>query len=136
MEYFPGRSLKALLADKKSFSLNQVLSIIEHISVGLEILHSKKVIHQEITPNNIAILEESAQIKMTGFGIFSAFSHQPALNQISNLLYMSPEQTGRMNRSMDQRSDLYSVGVIFYELLCGHPPFESTDILELMHPLS
>ena len=133
MEYFPGRSLKALLADKKSFSLNQVLSIIEHISVGLEILHSKKVIHQEITPNNIAILEESAQIKITGFGIFSAFSHQPALNQISNLLYMSPEQTGRMNRSMDQRSDLYSVGVIFYELLCGHPPFESTDILELMH---
>ena len=73
------------------------------------------------------------KVKIIGFGIFRVFYQHTQAEQLSDLLYMSPEQTGRMNRSIDQRSDLYSLGIIFYQLLTGHLPFQSTDLLELIH---
>lgn len=133
LEYFSGQSLQGLLADQHSFSLHLILNIIEQVSAGLEEIHSKKVVHQAIIPNNIALMASTNEVKIVDFGICQAFYQQTQSNQLVNLLYMSPEQTGRMNRSMDRRSDLYSLGVVFYELLTGQPPFQSTDILELIH---
>ncbi len=132
-EYFSGQSLQCLLATQHVLSLTQVLNIIDRVSAGLVELHSKKIIHQAITPNNIALIDGTNEVKIIGFGICRYFYQQTQSKQLVNLLYMSPEQTGRMNRSIDRRSDLYSLGVVFYELLTGQPPFQSTDVLELIH---
>ncbi len=133
LEYFPGQSLQALLAGKSIFSLPKTLNIIDQVCAGLKEIHNKKIIHQAITPSNIAFIDSISEVKIIGFGILQNFHQQTQADQLTNLLYMSPEQTGRMNRSIDQRSDLYSLGIVFYELLTGHPPFQSTDILELIH---
>ncbi len=132
-ECFSGESLKSLLTDKQTFSIPQVLNIIDQVSIGLEEIHSKKIIHQEITTSNIAFISRTQEVKIIDFGISRVFCQDTELIQLANLLYMSPEQTGRMNRSMDRRSDLYSLGIVFYELLTGYPPFQSSDILELIH---
>ena len=133
LEYFPGKSLQALLDDQHIFSLPQVLNIIEQVSAGLEAIHSKKIVHQAITPNNIALIANTDEAKIIDFGISQTFYHQSQADQLVNLLYMSPEQTGRMNRSIDRRSDLYSLGIVFYQLLTGQLPFQSSDLLELIH---
>jgi len=133
LEYFPGQSLQDLLKDQRILSLPLALNIIDQVSAGLVEIHSKKIIHQAITPKNIAIEVSTNKVKIIGFGIFNAFYQHTPLDQITDLLYASPEQTGRMNRSIDRRSDLYSLGIIFYQLLTGYPPFQSTDLLELTH---
>ena len=133
LEYFQGPSLQALLEKQHAFSLPQVLNIIEQVSAGLEEIHSKKIVHQAITPKNIALDPKTNKVKIIGFGVFRAFYQHTQADQIDDFLYLAPEQTGRMNRSIDRRSDLYSLGIVFYQLLTGQPPFQSSDLLELIH---
>jgi serine/threonine protein kinase len=101
-------------------------------------IHAANVIHKDINPGNIVFNPDTGVVKIIDFGIATQFSRtNPTFKSHygleGTLAYLSPEQTGRMNRSLDYRTDFYSLGVTFYELLTGHLPFPTTDILELVH---
>ena len=105
-------------------------------SLSSEIL--KVIVHKDINPNNIVFNEETGELRLIDFGIASRLPREnedaksPGLLE-GTLRYISPEQTGRMNRSIDHRSDLYSLGVTFYEMLTGEAPFRAGDAIELVH---
>ncbi|EPX56215.1 hypothetical protein D187_007557 [Cystobacter fuscus DSM 2262] len=100
-------------------------------------VHRHHVIHKDIKPSNI-LLEPSGEVRLVDFGVASLQQVEhpdgtPALQIEGTLAYMSPEQTGRMNRPVDHRTDFYSLGVTFYELLTGRRPFQAKDALEWFH---
>jgi serine/threonine protein kinase len=101
-------------------------------------IHAANIIHRDINPGNIVLNLETGIVKIIDFGIATRFSRThpsfQSLHQLEGTLaYLSPEQTGRMNRWLDYRTDFYSLGVTFYELLTGQLPFLTTDVLELVH---
>jgi predicted ATPase/signal transduction histidine kinase len=107
-------------------------------AASLAEVHRLGVLHKDIKPENLLVDERAGTVRIGGFDVASFFprEHQPATSPIlleGTLAYMSPEQTGRMNRAMDQRSDLYSLGVVFYEMLTGGLPFTPGDPLEWLH---
>jgi serine/threonine protein kinase len=124
--------------------LGRPLELIEFLRLAIAItgtlgkLHAAVLIHNNIEPANILAEAATGQVSLTGFGICLA-SHSPRqvpepLDVIAGTLpYMAPEQTGRMNRSIDSRSDLYAYGVTLYEMLTGVLPFEATDPMEWVH---
>ena len=101
-------------------------------------IHAANVIHKDINPGNIVLNLDTGVVKIIDFGIATQFNctnptfKSPHVLE-GTLAYLSPEQTGRMNRLLDYRTDFYSLGVTFYKLLTGHLPFQTTDILELVH---
>jgi predicted ATPase/serine phosphatase RsbU (regulator of sigma subunit) len=104
----------------------------------LEGLYQNRVIHKDIKPHNILIHPETKEVKLIDFSISSLLPRETQEIQSPNVLegtlaYLSPEQTGRMNRGIDYRTDFYSLGVSFYELLTGRLPFQSEDSMELVH---
>ena len=136
-EDFGGQSLTQLLSTQK-LELVTFLNIAVQLAQALASLHEHHIIHKDIKPANIIINPLSRQVKLTDFSIASRLSKEtPQLtnpNQLEGTLaYMSPEQTGRMNRTLDYRTDFYSLGVTFYEMLTGQLPFQSQDTLELIH---
>ena len=104
----------------------------------LQGLHHRRIIHKDINPNNILVDPQSGRLTLIDFSIASRMpaEHQelrhPSVLE-GTIAYLSPEQTGRMNRDIDYRTDFYSLGVTFYELLTGRLPFESGDPLEVIH---
>ncbi|MEH2040070.1 AAA family ATPase [Nostoc sp.] len=101
-------------------------------------IHVANVIHKDINPGNIVLNLDTGVVKIIDFGIATQFNRTNPTFKSPHVLegtlaYLSPEQTGRMNRLLDYRTDFYSLGVTFYELLTGHLPFPTTDILELVH---
>ncbi|MER8732500.1 AAA family ATPase [Mesorhizobium sp. M1227] len=105
---------------------------------ALRHVHERGVIHRDIKPANILVDGASGGVWLTGFGIASRLPRErqaPAPLEViaGTLAYMAPEQTGRMNRSVDSRSDLYALGVTFYEMLAGQLPFTAADPIELIH---
>jgi len=114
------------------------------LALGLQIaeamakLHDRDIVHKDVRPANILIGPDGRSIWFTGFGFASPLPrhHQapePVETIEGTLAYMAPEQTGRMNRSVDCRSDLYSLGITFFEMLTGQTPFTSDDPVELVH---
>jgi PAS domain S-box-containing protein len=104
----------------------------------LDILYRDRIIHKDIKPANILINPETKQVKLIDFSIASLLPRETQTLMNPNVLegtlgYISPEQTGRMNRGIDYRTDLYSLGVTFYDLLTGELPFQSNDPMELIH---
>ncbi|MBV6623337.1 MAG: AAA family ATPase [Rivularia sp. (in: Bacteria)] len=137
LEDFGGQSLKQVLSNQK-LDLSKFLDIAVQLAKALVSLHSYNIIHKDIKADNIIINPKTGEVKLTDFSIASRLSQEKL--QITNpnqlegtLTYMSPEQTGRMNRSLDYRTDFYSLGVTFYEMLTGRLPFQSNDSLELIH---
>ncbi|MGK7926830.1 MAG: serine/threonine protein kinase [Spirulina sp.] len=121
-----------------SYSIAEFLNIAIQLADILHQLHQNRVIHKDIKPANILIHRSTQQVKLIDFSISSLLPKETPTIQPPNVLegtlaYLSPEQTGRMNRGIDYRSDFYSLGVTFYELLTGKLPFESEDPLELIH---
>lgn len=119
-------------------SIAQFLNIAVSLSKALICIHTNKIIHKDIKPANIIINPETEQVKLTDFSIASRLNKEyPNLKNPDRLegtlAYMSPEQTGRMNRELDYRSDFYSLGVTFYELLTKQLPFQSSEPLEMVH---
>ncbi|HAI69244.1 MAG TPA: serine/threonine protein kinase, partial [Gammaproteobacteria bacterium] len=101
-------------------------------------LHQRYLIHKDINPSNIILNTTTKQLKLIDFGISTVLSRENTTFSNPNLLegtlaYLSPEQTGRMNRAIDYRTDFYSLGVTFYELLTGQLPFPMSDALEVVH---
>jgi PAS domain S-box-containing protein len=108
------------------------------ITVALGKVHQRGLVHKEIKPANILLTEANGEVRLTGFGIALHLprewrSPEPLEYIAGTLAYMSPEQTGRMNRSLDSRSDLYSLGVTFYQMLTGVLPFMAADPMEWVH---
>ncbi|RUT07234.1 serine/threonine protein kinase [Dulcicalothrix desertica PCC 7102] len=137
LEDFGGVSLKAWIADKQLTNLEFLKIAISITNILLKI-HNNKIIHKNINPSNIIFNSSNNQIKITDFGISTILSSEKNIVKNPNILegtlaYISPEQTGRMNRSIDYRSDFYSLGITFYELLTGQLPFQSKDPMELVH---
>src|SRR4029077_16851032 len=101
-------------------------------------LHHQGLIHKDIKPANILVDSASGAVWLTGFGIASRLPRERQSADTpeviaGTLAYMAPEQTGRMNRSIDSRSDLYALGITFYEMLTGTLPFRATDPMERIH---
>ena len=139
MEDMKGISLKEYFAkNDRVSSLQEFLSIAISLCDTLDILYRHRTIHKDIKPSNILINPETKQVKLIDFSIASLLQRETQTLISPNVLegtlaYLSPEQTGRMNRGIDYRTDFYSLGVTFYELLTGKLPFESTDAMELVH---
>jgi len=136
LEDFGGNSLKQLF--KSPLDISQFLSFAIQITEILGEIHAANVIHKDINPSNIILNPNSGQLKIIDFGISTILPREnPTLknpNQLEGTLaYISPEQTGRMNRALDYRSDFYSLGVTFYELLTQQLPFETEEAMELVH---
>jgi serine/threonine protein kinase len=115
----------------------QFLRVAIGIVAALGNTHQRGLIHKDIKPANIFV-NGLSEVRLTGFGIASCLSRErqapePAELVAGTLAYMAPEQTGRMNRSIDSRSDLYALGVTFYEMLTGSLPFTAADPMELVH---
>ncbi|MCG6133878.1 MAG: AAA family ATPase [Nostoc sp. LLA-1] len=138
MEDFGGISLKEWRMGNEKFSMSDFLNIAIAITTTLEALHQHQVIHKDIKPANILIHPETKQIKLIDFSIASLLPRETPQLQNTNVLegtlsYISPEQTGRMNRGIDYRTDFYSLGITFYEIFTEKLPFSSNDPMELVH---
>ncbi|MEZ2248415.1 AAA family ATPase [Microcoleus sp.] len=141
-EDFGGSSLKMLMNNpveaQNIASLRQFLHIAIKIAEILGNIHAANVIHKDINPANILLNQETGQVKIIDFGISTVFTRENPTLKSPNILegtlaYISPEQTGRMNRFLDYRTDFYSLGITFCELLTGQLPFTTNDVLELVH---
>ncbi len=131
-----GAPLDRLLG--RPMEVSHFLRIAIAVAKALRQVHERGLIHKDIKPANILMDSASGGAWLTGFGIASRLprEHQPpAPPQViaGTLAYMAPEQTGRMNRSVDSRSDLYALGVTFYEMLTGKVPFTAADPMEWVH---
>jgi predicted ATPase len=152
LEDFGGESLKQLMAIppssfekggqwgilKGGISISDFLPLAIQIANSLDEIHAANIIHKDINPSNIVFNPDTNQLKIIDFGIASRLKREKTTlknpeHLEGTLAYISPEQTGRINRSIDYRTDLYSLGVTFYEMLTGQQPFNSTDLLELVH---
>ena len=136
-EGFTGEVLAKLISSQK-IKIPDFLTIAIQLSQILENLHKNKIIHKDIKPQNILINPETNQVKITDFSIASLLDKEYQTVSKIGLLegtldYMAPEQTGRMNRAIDYRTDFYALGVTFYQILTGRLPFQSTDPMELVH---
>ncbi len=137
LEDFDGKSLRVFLSSR-AIAIKEFLAIAIQLAETLGELHQKNIIHKNIKPQNIIINPATGQVKITDFSIASRLSRENQTINDLNLLegtlaYMSPEQMGRMNRSLDYRTDFYSLGVTFYEMLTGQLPYTATDAMELVH---
>ncbi len=131
-----GAPLDRLLG--RPLEVSHFLRIAIPLAGALRGVHERGLIHKDIKPANILVDTASGGVWLTGFGITSRLPRErqaPAPPEViaGTLAYMAPEQTGRMNRSVDSRSDLYALGVTFYEMLTGQLPFTAADPMEWVH---
>lgn len=120
------------------FEISTALQLAIQLAQTLADIHQRNIIHKNLTPQNILFEPRTQQVKITGFSLASQLTQEthpagdPRLIE-GNLAYLSPEQTGRMNRVIDYRADFYALGVILYELLTGQLPFKLDDPLRLVY---
>ncbi|ELS01563.1 diguanylate cyclase (GGDEF) domain-containing protein [Xenococcus sp. PCC 7305] len=146
LEDFGASSLKKLMNDSSLFP--QAKSVAERTKAFLRLaikitetlgqIHTTNIIHKDINPSNIVLNPDSQEVKIIDFGLSTILTRENPTLKHPNVLegtlaYISPEQTGRMNRSLDYRTDFYSLGVTFYELLTEQLPFPTADAMELVH---
>ena len=142
-EDFGGESLRILIDERREagrgvFPLAEFLNIAIQTTASLSQVHGAHIIHKDINSSNIVLNQKTGEIKIIDFGISTVLTREnPTLKNPKilegTLAYMSPEQTGRMNRALDYRTDFYSLGITLYELLVDKLPFETEDALELVH---
>ena len=136
VEYAGGEPLDRLT--RKPMEIGRFLSLAVSLTAALGKLHGRGLIHKDIKPSNVIVDSATGQTWLTGFGIATRLPRQrqapePPEFIAGTLAYMAPEQTGRVNRSIDSRSDLYSLGITLYEMLIGSLPFTASDPMEWVH---
>ncbi|MEE4284270.1 MAG: protein kinase, partial [Pseudomonadales bacterium] len=129
--------------NRHDITFEQQLSLAQSMALGLQSIHDEGVIHRDLNPANFVVFTGQDEkhelcVKIIDFGLATLATHaQPTMLQPGSLTgtlpYVSPEQTGRVNRVVDYRTDLYSLGCTYYELFSKQPPFVQTDPLELIH---
>ncbi|MGM0418561.1 MAG: protein kinase domain-containing protein [Thermodesulfobacteriota bacterium] len=137
MDDFGGICLNSFIKDKKT-DTETFFTIAEKCLHCLDVIHQNDIIHKDIKPCNILYNPDSAELKFTDFGISTmlGFEHPSLLNPKSlegTIAFISPEQTGRMNRFLDYRTDYYSLGITFYYLLTGTIPFNDSSPMRMVH---
>ncbi|MCB2205096.1 AAA family ATPase [bacterium] len=137
LEDFGGVSLASVLAERQP-EIYECLDIAIRIVEGIAAIHKHHIIHKDINPGNVIYASGTGELRIADFDIASMLSReQPEIlhprRLEGTLSFLSPEQTGRMNRAIDYRSDFYSLGVTLYVLLTGRRPFDTVDPLELVH---
>ncbi len=120
------------------WELTSFLRVAIGLTVALGRLHDRGLVHKDIKPANLLVDVSTGEAWLTGFGTASYLPRErqaaePPEVIAGTLAYMAPEQTGRMNRSIDSRSDMYSLGVTLYEVLTGLRPFDAADPMEWIH---
>ncbi|KIL73775.1 ATP-binding sensor histidine kinase [Bacillus badius] len=137
-EYFSSITLEELL--QQPVSIYDGLKIAKNIATALFTLHQQQLIHQSINPENLLLSRRSHAVKITGLNHSTVLKqeHYEAVTRLDRATsrhwpYMSPEQTGRMNRSVDYRTDFYSLGITFYQLFTGTVPFQHQEPMQLVH---
>jgi serine/threonine-protein kinase len=135
MEYIEGVELRTLLGEGRPLRVTQAISIAAQVAEGLAYAHQRGVVHRDIKPANIMVLA-NGPVKITDFGI-ARMRGSGDLTQTGMLLgspkYMSPEQV--IGKRADHRSDIFSLGVILYEMLCGAAPFNGENVTALMYQI-
>src|SRR5215831_10226686 len=136
LEDASGQPLERLLG--APMDVGRFLCLAIAVAGSVRKLHQRGLVHKDIKPANILLNEATGEVRLTGFGIASRLvrerqSPRPPEMIAGTLAYMAPEQTGRMNRSIDSRSDLYALGVTFCQMLTGALPFAAADPMEWVH---
>ena len=133
MEFIEGSTLEALIREQRTIATAQTIDIIRHVCAGLDCAHAKGIIHRDVKPVNI-MLAGNGLVKITDFGIARAGEAMTITGQVVGTPnYMSPEQV--LGKPLDGRSDLFSVGVILYEMVTGERPFEGQSITTIMYKI-
>ena len=114
------------------------LRLAVQVTAALGKVHQRGLVHKDMKPHNVLVIRATGEVRLTGFGIASRLPRErqapePPETIAGTLAYMAPEQTGRMNRSINSRSDLYALGVMCYQMLTGQLPFTASDPMELVH---
>ncbi|OSI64641.1 hypothetical protein BSZ22_32140 [Bradyrhizobium canariense] len=133
----PGGELLSRLLDAP-LGIETFLRLAIDITAALGKMHQRGLVHKDIKPSNFLVNNRDGATRLKGFGIASRIPRErqapgPPEFIAGTLAYMAPEQTGRMNRSIDSRSDLYALGVTFYQMLTGSLPFDAIDAMEWVH---
>ncbi|UCD58688.1 MAG: protein kinase [Candidatus Hydrogenedentota bacterium] len=132
MEYVSGAPLSRILADRGRMEVEEAVEYILQICEAIECAHKRGVVHRDIKPSNI-LVESSGRVLVADFGIakmVSGSTCEDTLTFVGTPIYMSPEQCGE--GVLDQRTDIYSLGVIFYEMIVGKPPFDGESPAEII----
>jgi len=133
----PGGELLSRLLDAP-LGIETFLRLAIDITAAVGKMHQRGLVHKDIKPSNLLVNNRDGATRLKGFGIASRIPRErqapgPPEFIAGTLAYMAPEQTGRMNRSVDSRSDLYALGVTFYQMLTGSLPFDAIDAMEWVH---
>ena len=133
-----GSDVLTIIKSKTSISMTKFLKLAIDAAKGLKAIHEAKLVHLDINPSNLIIATKDETLKIIDFGIAKELNPNGSLDGQKfefegSLPYISPEQTGSMNRVIDHRSDFYSLGVTFYELLTGLLPFQFEDRMSYIH---
>jgi len=132
VEYIEGRSLQRIVAEGKSPGTNYAIEIIRQVGTALGYAHQRGVVHRDVKPSNI-LISNQGRVLLTDFGLAIAPGTETLTNAgtiAGTLLYMSPEQA--MGKRLDGRSDLFSLGVVLYELLTGRHPFSGVSLAQIL----
>lgn len=141
MDYIDGISLAEAFRQNRKFTLNECLRIMEQSMSALEHVHQRNILHRDIKPGNIMCRFKGAEgsfqnLKLIDFGLaqIKEFRETGTTDEIiGTFCYMSPEQSGMVKRKTDERSDLYSLGILFYRLFAGELPFTGKDANSIIH---
>ncbi len=135
MEYLTGITLQQEIADKGPLPMSRVMAILRQMSGALDYAHEQRLVHRDIKPANI-ILDAHDNVTLTDFGLVKAARSSTITGEgaaVGTLAYMSPEQAG--GKQLDCRSDVYSLGVVVYEMLAGETPFSGTTPYQILRNL-